>query len=126
MNKALVLLDKINLSEDSQANDYIKSEQVSVKFAKQAGQVLSSVGINDYQVGDAIIATQSGESWNVSYQNHPHKIRAKQMPFAFSIARSTGGDILQGAAFDWLVEYAPGDYGIVQRFHAVYRLADGV
>jgi hypothetical protein len=53
----------------------------------------------------------------------PQRIRGKQMAVAFSIARSTGGDVLRGAAGDWLLQYAPGDYGVVARarFEAVYR-----
>ena len=37
--------------------------------------------------------------------------------------RAHGGDLLRGAALDWLLQYAPGDYGIVEnaRFQAVYR-----
>jgi hypothetical protein len=45
----------------------------------------------------------------------------------FSLARSAaGGDVLRGTAGDWVMQYAPGDYGVVQaaRFAAVYRLAD--
>jgi hypothetical protein len=39
------------------------------------------------------------------------------------LERSAGGDVLRGAAQDWLLQYAPGDYGIVEkaRFEAVYR-----
>ena len=39
---------------------------------------------------------------------------------------ASGGDVLHGAAGDWIMQYAPGDYGVVQaaRFAKVYRLAD--
>jgi hypothetical protein len=49
------------------------------------------------------------------------------MPAAFSVARSAGGDVLRGAAGDWLVQYAPGDYGVVARarFDRVYRVTAG-
>jgi len=40
-------------------------------------------------------------------------VLAKQMVEAFSLARSSGGDLLQGLAHDWLLQYAPGDFGIV-------------
>jgi hypothetical protein len=44
---------------------------------------------------------------------------------AFRCARSAGGDWLQGQVGDWLLQYAPGDYGIATdaRFRLVYRLA---
>jgi len=42
----------------------------------------------------------------------------------FSVDRMAGGDCLQGEAGDWLIEYAPGDHGIVERtrFERVYRI----
>jgi hypothetical protein len=41
----------------------------------------------------------------------------------FTLLRSQGGDRLQGAAGDWLLQYAPGDYGIAvnERFARLYR-----
>jgi len=38
-------------------------------------------------------------------------------------ARSAAGDILTGDAGDWVMQYAPGDYGVVKaaRFAKVYR-----
>jgi hypothetical protein len=46
------------------------------------------------------------------------------MGVAFTVARSAGGDVLQGNTGDWLVQYAPGDHGIIERtrFERVYRL----
>jgi hypothetical protein len=40
------------------------------------------------------------------------------------VARTAGGDLLSGAAGDWLMQYAPGDFGIVAgaRFSSVYRV----
>jgi hypothetical protein len=42
---------------------------------------------------------------------------------AVGLNRSVGGDLLRGNAGDWLVQYAPGDHGIVAaaRFDRVYR-----
>jgi hypothetical protein len=62
-----------------------------------------------------------------AYRNRPAVVLAKEMHEAFSLARSAnGGDVLRGAAGDWIMQYAPGDYGVVQaaRFAKVYRLAD--
>jgi len=58
------------------------------------------------------------------YQSKPIPVLAKQIGESFSIARSLGGDVLQGVAHDWLLQYAPGDFGIVEnaRFQQVYRL----
>ena len=40
--------------------------------------------------------------------------------------RSAGGDLLRGNPGDWLLQYAPGDYGVVEqgRFAQVYRPLD--
>ena len=48
------------------------------------------------------------------------------MDDAFTLLRSAGGDRLTGAAGDWVMQYAPGDYGVVkaERFAKVYRRAD--
>ena len=58
------------------------------------------------------------------YQARPIPVLAKQMPEPFTVARSRGGDMLRGLSHDWLLQYAPGDYGIVEnaRFERVYRL----
>ena len=52
-------------------------------------------------------------------------VLAKQMREAFSLARSEAGDVLHGQPGDWVLQYAPGDYGVVQaqRFAKVYRPA---
>jgi len=41
----------------------------------------------------------------------------------FNERRCEGGDLLRGAAGDWLLQYAPGDWGIVEdaKFLRLYR-----
>jgi hypothetical protein len=58
------------------------------------------------------------------YRNRPVPVLAKRMNEPFSVARTAGGDSLRGNAGDWLLQYAPGDHGIVERtrFEGVYRL----
>lgn len=137
-------LEHIDLRQDPEARDYVKNETVQVQFAREVGELMSREGPNRYQVNDAIITGSTGDRWCVSrdrfdakyqavpplqhgqdgaYRNKPIPILAKQIPFAFSIARSTGGDVLYGKPQDWLVQYAPGDYGLVEntRFMQVYR-----
>ena len=45
------------------------------------------------------------------------------MTEAFTAARSAGGDVLRGKPGDWLLQYAPGDFGVADqaRFAEVYR-----
>jgi hypothetical protein len=135
-----------DLSTDPDARRVIKNETVEVAFAQTAGELMSLEGPNRYQPGDALITGSGGARWVVSrerfdakylpasafphgepgaYRNRPAVVLAKQMPEAFSIARSDAGDVLTGEPGDWVMQYAPGDYGVVkaERFAQVYRLA---
>src|SRR5262249_21475702 len=58
-----------------------------------------------------------------TYRNRPTIVLAKRIDEPFSIARSAAGDILTGHAGDWVMQYAPGDYGVVRadRFAQGYR-----
>lgn len=131
-------LTNIDLATDHAAKKFIKHEIVHVAFATTDGELTSREGINRYHAGDALITSESGERWCVSrdrfelkyeavaegrFRAKPVSVLAKQMLEPFSISRSAGGDVLQGATQDWLLQYAPGDYGIVEnaRFERVYR-----
>ncbi|ALE54816.1 PGDYG domain-containing protein [Paraburkholderia sp. RL17-368-BIF-A] len=142
-------LKNLDLSQDPAARRVVKDETVNVEFAATQGELMSLEGPNRYLPGDALITGSTGDRWVVSrerfdakyvpadaalthgepgaYRNRPAVVLAKQMHEAFSLARSAnGGDVLRGAAGDWIMQYAPGDYGVVQaaRFAKVYRLAD--
>jgi PGDYG protein len=133
-----------DLTADPAARRAVKDERVSVEFAVQAGELTSAVGINRYSPGDALITGSTGDRWCVSrdrfdakydpepptargeagdYRNRPVTVLAKRMNESFTVARMAGGDSLSGSAGDWLLQYAPGDYGIVERtrFERVYR-----
>lgn len=137
-------LKHIDLTTDPAAASYVKTEVVTVMFARGDGELLSLEGPNRYAAGDALITGLTGSRWSVSrqrfdlkyeavpptvmgddgrYQARPIPVLAKQIPEAFAAARSTGGDILHGNAGDWLLQYAPGDFGIADqsRFAQVYR-----
>lgn len=140
----MLQLENIELRGDPCSASYIKNEIVAVEFAATDGELMSREGPNRYRPGDAIVTGVTGDRWCVSrdrfdakyeavaptlfgasgnYRNRPIPILAKQIHEPFSIARSSGGDILRGNAGDWVVQYAPGDYGLVEqrRFTAVYR-----
>lgn len=137
-------LRNVDLRADPAAHTYQKQETVSVAFATQAGSISSSVGSNTYQAGDALLSGADGDRWCVTrdrfdagylplpptvhgepgrYRNRPRPVLARQMHEAFRCERRAGGDWLQGQAGDWLLQYAPGDYGIAThaRFTLVYR-----
>ncbi|MPW21119.1 hypothetical protein GCT13_30650 [Paraburkholderia sp. CNPSo 3157] len=142
-------LNNIDLLADPAAQRVVKDETVTVQFAQGDGELMSLEGPNRYTRGDALITGSTGDRWVVSrerfdakylpadaglahgdagsYRNRPAVVLAKQMSEPFSLARSSrGGDVLKGTAGDWIMQYAPGDYGVVQaaRFAKVYRLAD--
>jgi hypothetical protein len=138
-------LTDVDLATDPDARQAAKEETVSVEFAARADVLVSAVGLNRYSPGDALITGSTGDRWCVSrdrfdakydpvsgtirgeagyYRNRPVTVLAKHIDVPFSVARTAGGDVLRGNAGDWLVQYAPGDYGIVERtrFERVYRL----
>ena len=144
----MIELKNIDLLTDPAAQRVVKDETVAVEFAAGDGELMSLEGPNRYARGDALITGSTGDRWVVSrerfdakyvpadvslahgepggYRNRPAVVLAKQMNEAFSLARSAqGGDVLKGTAGDWIMQYAPGDYGVVQaaRFAKVYRVA---
>jgi PGDYG protein len=143
-----VHLDNPDLARDPAARRAAKEETVQVQFAAGGGSLISAVGLNHYVADDALITGSTGDRWCVSrarfdakylavpptpqgaagpYRNRPVTVLAKQMHQAFSVSREAGGDVLHGSAGDWLLQYAPGDHGIVDRarFARVYRIIDG-
>ena len=140
-------LKNIDLTRDAAAAVFVKNEVVDVVFAAAAGELISREGPNRFQPGDALITGSTGDRWSVSrsrfdakyvpvapveagadgrYRSRPVPVLARQMAEAFTLARSSGGDVLQGSAQDWVLQYAPGDFGIVEnaRFQRVYRPFD--
>jgi PGDYG protein len=140
----MVLLSAIELRTSTRAATYEKHETVDVEFALTGGSVPSREGANHYSAGDALITGSTGDRWSVTrdrfdakyapvaptrsgengrYANIPAPVLAQQMLQAFSIERTTGGDVIHGKPGDWLMQYAPGDHGIVEaaKFAKVYR-----
>ncbi len=145
----MIELNQLDLRDDAAAQRVVKDETVEVDFAVQAGELMSLEGPNRYVPGDALITGSTGERWVVSrerfdpkylpadtglahgtpgrYRNRPAIVLARRMDEPFTILRSAaGGDRLSGDAGDWVMQYAPGDYGVVkaERFAKVYRRAD--
>ncbi len=141
-------LDNVDLRAQPRAQWYAKHETVAVVIATCAGSVASREGANRYLPGDALITAANGDRWSVSrprfdaryepvaplahgadgaYRARPVPVLALQMPEDFTVRRSPAGDRLQGRAGDWLLQYAPGDWGIVEavKFQRVYRRCDG-
>jgi hypothetical protein len=139
-------LQAIELRGDPLAQAFVKQEVVAVEFAAADGTLMSKVGPNRYRAGDALLTGVDGDTWCVSrdrfdakylplapllhgapgpYRNRPAPVLARQILEPFRCQRVAGGDWLNGAAGDWLLQYAPGDHGIcaAARFAQVYRPA---
>jgi hypothetical protein len=138
-------LKNVDLATDPAARRYVKNEEVDVAFARADGVLSSREGPNHYATGDALVTGSTGDRWSVTrqrfdekyqpvpplaagtdgrYRARPIPVLARQMTEPFAIPRRQSGDLLRGEAQDWLLQYAPGDYGIVEnaRFERVYRL----
>ena len=136
--------EDLDLRRDAAAAAYIKSETVTVVFAATAGELQSREGPNRYERGDAIVTGSNGDVWSVTrarfdaryefipsglnpaaarYRTKPLPVLARQIAEVFTMRRRAGGDMLHGKIGDWLIQYAPGDYGIVdqQKFERLYR-----
>lgn len=134
----------IDLATDPLAGRYVKTEIVTVEFARAPGELASLEGPNRYAAGDALVTGSTGSRWSVArtrfaekyrpvppvaagddgaYEARPVPVLARRMTEAFSATRTRGGDRLHGAAGDWLLQYAPGDFGVCanERFERVYR-----
>jgi uncharacterized protein (DUF2237 family) len=143
----VLVIENLGLASDAEACWVVKDEVVAVEFAPGAGTLVSAVGPNGYHPGDALITGSTGDRWCVSrdrfdakyepvpparhghsgrYRNRPIKVRAKRMTEPFMVQRTAGGDWLKGATGDWLLEYSPGDRGVVAaaRFESVYRILE--
>ncbi|MDG0023175.1 PGDYG domain-containing protein [Trinickia sp. Y13] len=144
----MIELNDIDLRDDPAAGRYVKDEIVAVEFASASGELMSLEGANRYEPGDALITGTGAARWVVErsrfdakyvpaetalahgapgrYRNRPAVVLAKRMDAPFSIPRRAAGDVLNGAAGDWVLQYAPGDYGVVRadRFAQVYRAAE--
>lgn len=137
-------IEAIDLRQDPGALWYLKDETVAVVFARSAGTVASREGPNHYRAADALVIGSGGDRWSVSrdrfderylsvpplrhgadgaYRNKPLPVLAKRILEAFTVRRCAAGDLLQGRAGDWLLQYAPGDWGIVDdaKFRRLYR-----
>ena len=140
----MIKVTDIDLTLDPAAERYVKTEVVTVVFARQDGELLSLEGLNRYQAGDALVTGSTGSRWIVArchfdakyaaepptaagedgrYQARPLPVLAKRISRPFTAERSAGGDLLQGKAGDWLLQYGTGDFGVAEhcRFTQVYR-----
>lgn len=141
-----------DLAEDAASRSLVasmrparKRERVfDVRFATQACEIETREGPVHADPGDAIVTGLGGERWPVrpeafahrycalvaadegrdgAYRSRPIDVRAIRMREPFTVLDPAAGLRLHGRVGDWLVEYRPGDFAIVDDgiFNATYE-----
>ena len=107
---------------------------VRVVFADKAGALKTREGMVDYAAGDALLTGVDGEMWPVArhlferkyipdlgvspgleghYRPVADPVWAARVYETFVVALPEGKGSLTGKSGDWLMQYGPGEYGIV-------------
>jgi hypothetical protein len=124
-----------DISSDPRCVHAVKKDiTIPVTFALEDGELETREGIVSYRKGDALLRGGEDETWPVTLQhfnevyvptpdtipgkngNYSKKafpVLALQVKEAFVVELSDNRGLLQGAANDWLLQYAPNNYGIV-------------
>jgi hypothetical protein len=120
---------------------------LTVEFAQQGGTLSTREEPVEYARGDALVTGSAGERWPVPraafdasyepvaplrpgkpgrYRKRAPVVWAKQMRDRFAVSLSSGRGELTVEAGDWLVQYAPDDWGVVggALFVQTYELLD--
>lgn len=117
---------------------------MQVEFAPAPGRVRTLEGEVGHEAGDAILTGLRGERWPVArarfeatyepvpptrrglpgtYRKLPLRVLARRLDTPFAVPAGPGADPLRGEAGDWLLQYGPGEHGIVAAdiFEATYE-----
>ena len=138
--------ESYDLCTDAAAREVRRRETtVKVRFAHNAGRVQTAEGDVEHAAGAAILTGTHGEQWPVEpirfdtnyepvpptrsgddgiYRRRPNGALARQLDRPFHVQLRDGRGTLYGVANDWLVQYAPGDLGVVsaQIFAETYEM----
>ena len=135
------------LSEDSDAIETFKKPlPLHFRIADREETIETKEGPVTAQGGDYIMTGTEGENWPIpaakfeetydilsTYDKEPVKgeaakkkiiVFAKQMSEPFQVKVSWSSDLLSGDPGDYLVQYGPGDYGVVGKeiFEKTYEV----
>ncbi len=118
-----------DLSQDAKAFKTAKKPiPLNFRYAKDDEVIQTKEGPVKANAGDAIMTGTKGENWPIPVKKfkqtydilEPGKaakknipVFAKEMQEPFQVKVSWSADLLQGEAGDFLVQYGPGDYGVV-------------
>jgi hypothetical protein len=122
-----------------------KAIPVEVTFASSTGICKTKEGEVSYKIGDGILTGVEGEHWPIErpkfdasyeaipptkngedgqYCKKPIQVFALQMNEPFYVNVSWADDQIEGKSGDWLVQYAPDDFGVVSQsiFEKTYQI----
>jgi len=136
----------LDLANNAQAKKVQKKPMpVAVCFADSDGVCQTKEGDVYYKKGDAIMTGVEGEKWPIErrkfddtyeavlptkhgddgqYSKKPIGVLALQMNEPFYVNVSWADDQIEGKSGDWLVQYAPDDFGVVSQsiFEKTYQI----
>lgn len=113
---------------------------LKAEFAKEDGVCRTKEGDQPYSKGDAIMTGTKGEQWPIPresfdetyeatdvegmYAKKALPIPGMQMDVEFTVNVPWSNEPLVGKQGDWLVQYGPGDHGIVSQeiFAETYKV----
>lgn len=105
-----------------------------VRFAEAPGMLQTLEGPVRYRAGAALVCGLRGECWPVErgpferryepapgtaqgsdglYRRQAGIVLARRLEAALEVPVGAHGDLLRGRPGDWLLQYAPGEYGVV-------------
>lgn len=120
---------------------------LQVRWMPTDGVCATLEGEVRYRAGDPLLTGMQGEQWTMPaatfarayeaaagtaygsdgcYRKKPLAVWALRLAAPATVAAGGQRDLLQGQAGDWLVQYSPGEFGIVAAdiFAATYELLD--
>ena len=132
--------NEIDLNQDPSAQQVMKKPiPLEFRVAEQPETIETKEGPVTAEAGAAIMTGTEGEQWPIpgekfeqtydvlepgtaAKKNIP--VFAKEMAEPFQVKVSWSNDLLQGEPGDYLVQYGPGDYGVVGReiFAKTYKV----
>ena len=133
--------NKMDLSKGEAFIAVKKPIPLEVHFAKEDGTVETKEGSQPCKAGDAIMTGTKGEHWPIPladfnktyevvdkdkglYAKKSMEVYAREMDKPFTVNVSWSDKPLVGKPGDWLVQYKPGDFGVVDKeiFDETYNI----
>jgi len=130
INETVGLDENPDMSEDPDAFKTAKKPiPLNFRFAEEEETIETKEGPVVAPPGAAIMTGTEGEQWPIPIESFEQTydvlegvaakkdipVFAKEMIEPFQVKVSWSDDLLQGEAGDYLVQYGPGDYGVVGR-----------